>query len=110
MATFYGKRTQKRAKAKPHLLRLRDRLGFLFLVFELFLTLHGFNQKVSSQGKNMPPFFNIDDLAIRKDQRTQVRPTFFRILSENSYFILATHILEIIALCALIVFFVRSGL
>ena len=35
----------------------------------------------------MPPFFNIDDFVIRKDQRTEVRPTFFRILLENSYFI-----------------------
>ena len=82
MATLKEKEPKERARAKPHLLRLTDRLGFLFSVFE-FNYLHGFNQKVSSQGKNMPPFFNIDDFVIRKDQRTQVRPTFFRILSEN---------------------------
>ena len=37
----------------------------------------------------MPPFFNIDDFVIRRDQRTQVPPTVFRILLENDYFISA---------------------
>ena len=63
-----------------------ERSGFIiYLVFK--------TMKYHLNGGKMPPFFNIEDFVIRKDQRPEVLLSLFRILLETVILFLHTEIM-----------------